>query len=82
MDDLFDSVEHIDDIYLEQENEAHEKVVSLKMVSDLDNGIISRQSTKKQLKDWFCKVMFNYELEVSCEDLFYIAKQNSINIIG
>jgi hypothetical protein len=50
MDDLFDSVEHIDDIYLEQENEAHEKVVSLKMVSDLDNGIISKQSTKKTVE--------------------------------
>lgn len=82
MDDLFDGIEEIDDIFLEQENEQHEKVVALKMATDLENGVISKQSTKKQLKNWFCKVFFKYELDVSCEDLFDIAKKNNINIIG
>lgn len=73
-------LETFEDIYSEFENEHHIKIVSYRMKEDLFRGNLDYNLNKEQLKDWFCVNLFDFDLEVSCEELFDIARGNGIII--
>lgn len=77
----FNLNQELEDIYCEFEDEYQEQIVSFKMQTDLMRGVISYNQKKNNLKEWFLKRFFSYDLEISCEDLYNIAVKNGVKLI-
>lgn len=74
-------VEEIEDIYLEVYNQEHINLLQFMFQNSLKKGEIKNKVTKLNLIDWYCKV-FAEDLEITCEDLYQIAIDNGVSIVG
>lgn len=71
----------LDDIYLENWNEEHLNLLNFMFQNALKKNEINKSVTKLNLIDWYCRV-FTEDLEVTCEDLYQIAIDNGVSIVG
>lgn len=81
MDQIMLSIEAESDAFYEFENQDHINLVSFCLKSDVEHGVVKNVITKSALVNWFCKRYFKEDLEISCEDLFDIAKSNNVKVI-
>lgn len=71
----------VEDIYLEFEDTKQEEIISYNLKKDLLCSRIDYITTKEKLKQWFLNKFFDFDIEISCEDLYNIAMSNNIKLI-
>lgn len=77
----FNLSDELDDIYCEFEQEYDDRIICFLMKADLKKKKLNYTETKRNIKDWFAKRFFTYDLEISCEDLYNIAVKNGVKLI-